>query len=94
METKKFMWRNFKFQYMTDVKKPEISPNMDNFQISPHDIFGDILNLAKFGGIQNICTSPCFCCKISFVAIYTVLSGFMRFSVEKNCAQKCIGGEI
>ena len=44
-------WRNFRFQYMTDVEKSEISPHVEEFQISqlvdeclisPHDRWGDI----------------------------------------------------
>ena len=27
------MWRNFRFQYMTDVEKSEISPRVEEFQI-------------------------------------------------------------
>ena len=27
------MWRNFRFQYMADVKKSEISPHVEEFQI-------------------------------------------------------------
>ena len=27
------MWRNFSFQYMTDVDKSEISPHVEEFQI-------------------------------------------------------------
>ena len=27
------MWRNFRFQYMTDVEKSEISPHVEEFQI-------------------------------------------------------------
>ena len=36
-----------------------------------------------------------FCCKIIFLAIYTVLSQnlFMRFCVEKNLAKICVRGE-
>ena len=27
------MWKNFRFQYMTDVEKSEISPHVEEFQI-------------------------------------------------------------
>ena len=33
MEKKSVMWRNFKFLYMTDVEKSEISPHVEEFQI-------------------------------------------------------------
>ena len=29
VEKKSFMWRNFKFVYMTDVEKSKISPHVD-----------------------------------------------------------------
>ena len=31
------MWRNFRFQYMTDVEKSEISPHVEEFPIFPHN---------------------------------------------------------
>ena len=34
---KSVMWRNFRFQYMTDVEEFEISPHAEEFQIFPHD---------------------------------------------------------
>ena len=90
---KSVMWRNFRFQYMTDVDKSEIPPHVEEFQISVHDRCGEIWSFAKFGGI-----SPCFCCKICFVLFTlffakSVLSRFTRFCVEKSLSKNCIGGE-
>ena len=31
------MWRNFRFQYTTDVEKSEILPDLEEFQNSTHD---------------------------------------------------------
>ena len=31
------MWRNFTFQYTTDVEKSEILPDLEEFQNSTHD---------------------------------------------------------
>ena len=37
VEKKMVMWRNFRFQYTTDVEKCESLPNLEEFHISPHD---------------------------------------------------------
>ena len=101
------MWRNFRFQYMTDVEKFEISPHAEEFQLFPHNRCGKMWNFAKFGEILHISTwqmwrNPKFtlfcCCKICFVTNYavfakSVLARFMRFCVEKNWAKNWIGGE-
>ena len=39
---KSVMWRNFRFQYMTAVEKFDISPHAEEFQIFPHNIFGEM----------------------------------------------------
>ena len=63
------MWRNFRFICMTDVK---------NFKISPHDQCAKISNFSTSDiSVENVSKNVqfmLFCCKISFVAIYTVLS--------------------
>ena len=101
------MWRNFRFQCMTDVEKFEISPHAEEFQLFPHNRCGKMWNFAKFGGILHISTwqmwrNPKFtlfcCCKICFVTNYavfakSVLARFTRFCVEKNWAKNWIGGE-
>ena len=104
---KSVMWRNFRFQCMTDVEKFEISPHAEEFQLFPHNRCGKMWNFAKFGGILHISTwqmwrNPKFtlfcCCKICFVTNYavfakSVLARFTRFCVEKNWAKNWIGGE-
>ncbi len=46
---KSVMWRNFRFQCMTDVEKFEISPHAEEFQLFPHNRCGEILpNLEEF----------------------------------------------
>ena len=35
------MWRNFRFQYMTDVEKSKISPHEEDCQIFPHNRSGE-----------------------------------------------------
>ena len=42
VEKNSVMWRNFRFQYMTDVEKFEISPHAEEFQIFPHNICGEM----------------------------------------------------
>ena len=39
---KSVMWRNFKFLYLADVEITEISPHVESFESSPHDICGAI----------------------------------------------------
>ena len=104
---KSVMWRNFRFQYMTDVEKFEISPHAEEFQIFPHNICGEMWNFAKFGGISHISTWQVWrntkftlfcCCKICFVMNYavfakSVFARFTRFCVEKNWAKNWVGGE-
>ena len=101
------MWRNFRFQCMTDVEKFEISPHAEEFQLFPHNRCGKMWNFAKFGGILHISTwqmwrNPKFtlfcCCKICFVTNYavfakSVLARFTCFCVEKNWAKNWTGGE-
>ena len=38
------MWKNFSFACMTIVGKLKISPHVEKFQMSPHDICGEIWN--------------------------------------------------
>ena len=104
---KSVMWRNFRFQCMTDVEKFEISPHAEEFQLFPHNRCGKMWNFAKFGGILHISTwqmwrNPKFtlfcCCKICFVTNYaafakSVLARFARFCVEKNWTKNWVGGE-
>ena len=98
---KSVMWRNFRFQCMTDVEKFEISPHAEEFQLFPHNRCGKMWNFAKFGGILHISTwqmwrNPKFtlfcCCKICFVTNYavfakSVLARITCFCVEKNWAR-------
>ena len=76
---KSVMWRNFKFLYLTDVEITEISPHVESFESSPHDICGAIWNILHYQ--QIMCTIYgvlshfiLLCCKISFIWIYAVLS--------------------
>ena len=46
---KSVMWRNFRFLNMTDVEKFEVSPQVEQFQIYPHDRGGEILNFSTYG---------------------------------------------
>ena len=91
---KSVMWRNFRFQCMTDVEKFEISPHAEEFQLFPHNRCGKMWNFAKFGGILHISTwqmwrNPKFtlfcCCKICFVTNYAVFakSVLARFTSQK-----------
>ena len=73
------MWTNFRFPCMTDVKKSKIYPHVKDFQ--KKSLWPMLRNL-KFLHIYNVCDVNVsinvqfmlFCCKISFVAIYAVLS--------------------
>ena len=98
---KSVMWRNFRFQYITDVGKFDISPHAEEFQIFWNNRCGEMWNFAKFGGISHISTwqmwrNPQFtlfcCCKICFVTNYavfakSVLARITCFCVEKNWAR-------
>ena len=96
---KSVMWRNFRFQCMTDVEKFEISPHAEEFQLFPHNRCGKMWNFAKFGGILHISTwqmwrNPKFtlfcCCKICFVTNYAVFakSVLARFTRGEKLSQK------
>ena len=54
------MWRNFRFQYMTDVEKSEISPCVEEFQIF------------HTTDVKKSEIYPVFGCEICFVAIYAI----------------------
>ena len=62
---------------MTYVEKSEISPNVEKFQMSPHDGCQEILNL------------PCFIAKsvLLHVTLFFLLRkiSFVAICVEKNC---------
>ena len=70
------MWRNFRFQCMTDVEKFEISPHAEEFRLFPHNRCRQMWNFAKFGGgVLHISTWQMWrnpkltlfcCCKICF----------------------------
>ena len=42
------MWRNFRFLYMIDVEKSEVSPHVEHFQIYPNDRGVEISNLSTY----------------------------------------------
>ena len=73
---KSVMWRNFRFQFMIDVEKSEIFPQVKENQIFSHNRCGEIRNFARFGGIskyvKNFEIYPVFGCEICFVAIYSI----------------------
>ena len=46
---KSVMWRNFRFLNVTNVEKSEVSPQVEQFQIYPHDRGGEILNFSTYG---------------------------------------------
>ena len=50
------MWRNFRFLNVTDVEESEVSPQVEQFQIYPHNRSGEILNFSTY--------DMCVMCKI------------------------------
>ena len=54
------MWRNFRFQCMTDMEKSEISPRVEEFQIF------------HTTDVEKSEIYPVFGCEICFVAIYAM----------------------
>ena len=59
------------------IQKSKISPQLEKIQVFPHDICGEILNSPHLACIwwKNVATYGkfvLFCCKISFVIIYTL----------------------
>ena len=72
------MWRNFRFQYMTDVEKSEISPCVEEFQIFHTtdvekfcQIWGNF-TILHMTDVKKSEIYPVFGCEISFVAIYAI----------------------
>ena len=80
------MLRNFKFQYMTDVEKSDISPycqiwrnftflhmtDVEKSDISPHCQIWRNFTFLHMTDVQKYEIYPVFCCKICFVAICAV----------------------
>ena len=58
---KSVMWRNFRFLNVTNVEKSEVSPQVEQIQIYPHDRGGEILNFSTYG--------MCVMCKIDAVLL-------------------------
>ena len=87
------MWRNLIFLLMGSIFKYRHMKGVDKSKISPH--------LAYMCDEEN--GSTCvkfmlFCCKIGFVAIYTLLSQiflsrFTLFCVDKKLTNNCVVGE-
>ena len=50
------MWRNFRFLNVTDAEESEVSPQVEQFQIYPHNRGGEILNFSTY--------DMCVMCKI------------------------------
>ena len=69
--------------------------NMSCGEIFPHDRISTwaMRNLEQICYVEKFLHMTLFCCKISFVAIYAVLSRFTRLCVEKNWTQNCACGE-
>ena len=72
------MWRDFRFQYMTDVEKSEIAPRVEEFQIFH---ITDVEKSEILPNLEEFQISPhlkiyeiylVFGCKICFVAICAV----------------------
>ena len=75
------MWRNFRFLNVTNVEKSEVSPQVEQLQIYPHDRGGEILNFSTYG-MCVICKVDVVFCKMAFVASYAVLLWFTLFLVK------------
>ena len=76
------MWRNFRFQYKTDVEKSEISPHVEEFQIfHTTDVGKSEILLIWRNSTHDRCGEICFVAIyaifpiICFVEIYALLRG-------------------
>ena len=97
------MWRNFRFQYITNVEKSEISPHVAEFQILRTK---EIRNFAKFEGVSNFSTWQMWRnLKFTlFLVVKSVFGNFCNFLCKlfvtiytllrgKNWARNCIRRE-
>ena len=73
------MWRNFRFQHMTDVEKSEVAPCVEEFQIShttdveKSEILPNLEEkILHTTDVKKSEIYPVIGCEICFVAIYAI----------------------
>ena len=68
-----YMWSNFNFLHMQDVEKSKISPHVEWIDVEKSDISFH-LAFVWCGKVSTYAQFLLFCCEISFVVIYALLS--------------------